>query len=102
MYFTHAHRIAELLKKCGIEVDWKPNERVNLEKLAFRLVFNVAVSDMCYEISFWFTNPNTHGDSSKCEFSVPYLGDFTLTFCVLEISVAPVSSCSCPERCLKV
>jgi len=69
VYFTHAHRIAEVLKKCGIDVDWKPNERVNLEKLAFRLVFNVAISDMCYEISFWFTTPNTHGESTKCEFS---------------------------------
>jgi len=71
LYFTYAQQFGEVLKKCGINVDWVPNDRVNLtkEKIAFRLVFNVGVSDLIYETSFWFTNPATHSESAACEFS---------------------------------
>lgn len=69
VFFTHADKIAKILEKCGLKVEWRQNEKVNLTKLAFRLVFNVAISDLCYEISFWFTNPDTHSESTACEFS---------------------------------
>jgi len=60
LFWTHGHRLG-----------FPRNEKVNLskEKIAFRLVFNVGVSDLFYEVSFWFTDPNTPSESHSCRFS---------------------------------